>query len=200
MPRRLPFAIGAMLLLAPQWAGAAPPYGWFLAGSDPGSYMIERDVNVTREGQASGRLASIDFEVVSRGAPRPGPTGFGTMMQSFEPGEYLGKRLRMTGFVKAKDVKQWSGLWLRVDAKGHETSFDNMQDRPIAGTSSWKRYEIVLDVPGEADNISFGILLEGPGTVWLSDVQFVVVDASVPTTGSGSAARRPHPVNLNFEK
>jgi hypothetical protein len=30
---------------------AASPEGWFLAGSDPGSYKIERDTTVTHEGK-----------------------------------------------------------------------------------------------------------------------------------------------------
>jgi len=185
--RKLHFAIGAMLLTAPCWVAAASPEGWFLAGSDPGSYTMVRDTTVTREGRSSGRLASTTT-----------PKGFGTMMQSFEPGEYLGKRVRMTGYVRAKDVKKWAGLWLRVDGKTREVlSFDNMQDRPIKGTSDWKRHDIVLDVPAEASNISFGILLDGTGTVWLTDMRFDVVDTSVPTTGT---AKRSRPTNLNFER
>jgi hypothetical protein len=187
--RKLRLTIGAMLLLAPCWAAAASPEGWFLAGSDRNSYRMERDTTVMHEGKGSGLLASVATS-----------KGFGTMMQSFEPGEYLGKRVRMSAFVKSKDVKRWAGLWLRVDGKTSEVlSFDNMQDRPIKGTSDWKRQEIVLDVPGEATGISMGVLLDGPGKVWISDVQLNVVDTSVPLTGTRNTGKHAKPSNLNFD-
>jgi hypothetical protein len=189
MTRKLHLAAGALILLIPCWAGAASPEGWFRAGSDP-SYSIERDTVVTRQGSSTGRLAST------------GPSkGFGTMMQSFDPGEYLGKRVRMAAFVKAKDVKSWAGLWMRVDGNSAQVlSFDNMQDRPIKGTSDWKSYNIVLDVPGEANSVAFGILLDGTGTVWISDVRFEVVETSVATTGSKNSGKHPKPANLNFDR
>ena len=66
----------------------------------------------------------------------------------------------------------------------HMLSFDNMQDRPIRGTLDWKQYAIVLDVPQESIGIFFGILSAGPGEVWLANVQFAIVDNTVPKTGS----------------
>jgi len=42
--------------------------------------------------------------------------------------------------------------------KGKETgvAFDNMQDRAIKGTTDWRRYEVVLDVPEDATGIAPG--------------------------------------------
>ena len=176
------------LVLLPTLAAASTPNGWFLAGSDPRSYRIERDTSVVRDGKASGLLAST--------AP---PKGFGTMMQSFDPGEYLGKRLRLSAWVKAKDVKSWAGVWMRVDAKDKMSiAFDNMQSRPIQGTRDWKRYDIVLDVADNASGISFGILMEGEGKVWLNDLQFEIVDASVPVTSTYPSSQLKKPTNLDF--
>jgi hypothetical protein len=47
-----------------------------------------------------------------------------------------------------------------------------MQDRPISGTRDWYDVDIVLNVPPESESISFGILLQGTGTVWLDNVRF----------------------------
>jgi hypothetical protein len=186
--RKLRFALG-LLLLTPCWVSAAVPQGWFLAGSDPHSYLIDRDTAVNYKGKASGRLESTGESA-----------GFGTMMQTFESGEYLGKRVRMSAFVKSQEVKRWAGLWLRVDGKTRASlSFDNMQNRPITGTTDWKRYEIVLDVPPEAIDIAMGILLDGPGKVWISNVELTVVDSSVPTT-SVNPAISPKPANLDFAR
>src|ERR1017187_9937896 len=91
--------------------------------------------------------------------------GFGTLMQMCKPDKYLGKRVRMTGYVKSESVTDWAGLWLRVDQANSQVplAFDNMQDRAIKGTYAWKKYEIVLDVPANASMIAFGALLSGTG-------------------------------------
>ena len=73
---------------------------------------------------------------------------------------------------------------MRVDGpeEGKSLRFDNMQSRPIKGTTDWHQYEVVLDVPSESVNIAFGILLYGKGQAWLSDVQFDEVGLEVAVT------------------
>ena len=46
--------------------------------------------------------------------------GFGTLMQNCLPDNYLGKRVRMSGMMKTKDVSYWSGFWLHIDPKGFQ--------------------------------------------------------------------------------
>ncbi len=154
---------------------AAGTQSWFLAGDTPQDYAIGIDPTLTLNGKASAYLKAGVAQ----------PAGFGTLLQAFQGIEYRGKRLRMSGSVKAKGVEQWAGLWMRVDGEGGKTlSFDNMQNRPIQGTRDWNQYDIVLDVPAESVGIYFGILLGGKGQVWLSNVQFEVVGTDVPTTSS----------------
>ena len=177
------------LVLLPALARAASPAGWILAGSNPTAYEMERDVSVTRGGLPSGRLASVKSS-----------SGFGTMMQSISVEEYGGKRIRFSAYVKTRDVKGWAGLWMRVDSDAKmPLAFDNMQDRPIKGSQDWTRYNVVLDVPDGAIGIAFGVLLAGDGAVWINDVRFEPVDASVPVTGKNTNASKK-PQNLNFER
>jgi hypothetical protein len=108
-------------------------------------------------------------------------------MQNVKADAFRGTRVRMSGWVRADSVADSAGLWMRVDGPDtrktqHSLSFDNMENRPIKGTSDWTRYEIVLDVPPESVEIAFGILLADTGEVWLDDVQFVKVGNDVPTT------------------
>ncbi len=150
---------------------------WFIAGSRPGDYTVGADERIKRTGSASGSLRSMTEEVA----------GFGTLMQWAEPGDFAGKRLRMTGEARAEAVERWAGLWLRidgVDAYGNRISlsFDNMQNRPIEGTTDWTTYELVLDVPDASTAIAFGILLDGRGVVWLDRVEFSTVSKEVPMT------------------
>ena len=97
---------------------------------------------------------------------------FGTLMQEFSAGRYVGKRVRLRASVKAEEVADWAGLWMRVDKGSTMVSFDNMKDRPIKGTTTWQNYEVILDVPQDATAIAFGILLNKSGSVWLNSVKF----------------------------
>ena len=66
---------------------------------------------------------------------------------------------------------------MRVDGapRTPPLSFDNMQDRPIRGTIEWRESDVVPDVPEPATGIFLGILLAGPGEVWLNSIDFETV-------------------------
>lgn len=173
-------------------AHGAGPAGWFLAGNDASSYEIARDSVVTRGTARSARLSSTR---ASR--------GFGTMMQSVEATEYRGKRMRLSGYVKTRDVVGWSGLWMRVDDGSDPPrvlAFDNMQSRGLTRTTDWTPCAVVLDVAREARSISFGILLSGEGTVWLSELRFQPVPTTVATTSTLGRPASRKPENLDFER
>ncbi|WP_324674788.1 hypothetical protein [Hymenobacter sp. GOD-10R] len=169
------------------------PTGWFVAGSQPKKYEMGVDQGAGQAGKNAATIRSIDAA----------PNGFGTLMQNSAPGKYLGKRIRMTGYMKAKEVKGWAGFWLRVDQAGSQRalSFDNMSGRALKGTSDWKKYEIVLDVPAQASNIAYGALLDDAGQIWFDNLNFEVVDTSVPTTDKAKMLEEPkEPKNLSFEE
>jgi len=166
------------------------PEGWFKAGSKPKSYEMGVDKGAGQDGKDVATIKSIDKKI----------DGFGTLMQTSSPQKYLGQRVRMTGFVKTKDVKETSGLWFRVDQANSKMflSFDNMSDRPIKGTTDWKKYEIVLDIPLNASKLAYGALLSGTGQIWFANINFEMVDSTIATTGRFKENKEP--VNLNFEK
>ena len=165
-----------------------PVKSWILAGDRPHDYEQGVDAEVMFNGKKSAYLRSKGLE----------PEGFGTLMQTFQARAYLGKRLRYSASVKSEEVEKWAGLWMRIDGpQVGMLGFDNMQNRPIKGTADWQRYEIVLDVPQESTNIAFGILMEGSGQVWLSDIQFAEVSTEVPLTDL-SKSFPDQPENLDF--
>ena len=171
------------------------PTGWFKAGSKPQSYEMGIVKGVGQNSKSAATIKSIDKTI----------EGFGTLMQQSNPDNYLGKRVRMTGYVKSENVASWAGLWLRVDQSGSQLplSFDNMVSRPIKGTTGWKKYEIVLDIPGNASLMAYGALLDGTGQVWFDNITFEIVDKSVQTTDFKNVknpATQSGPTNLDFEK
>lgn len=166
------------------------PRGWFLAGSTPSEFEVGLDTAQAYQGHSSAFLRSR----------QPSVEGFGTLMQKFAAKQYLGKRVRLRGMVRTEDVTEWAGLWMRVDKDGNTVVFDNMRDRPIKGTTGWQRYDVVLDVPNDATDIALGILLSGPGEVWLSNTTLDVVGTESAPTGSQNRMIPEQPVNLDFEE
>lgn len=184
----------ACLVLASLLLSFDIPKGWSPGGTDLTQYEMGIDKNAGRGGTNAATIKSIPDK----------PKNFGTMLQYCAPDKYLGKRIRMSGYMKSKDVQGWAGFWLRVDkANSNEAlSFDNMGDRPIKGTTDWKFCEIVLDVPDNASNIAFGALLDGKGQIWFDDLKFEIVDASTPLTGTykDKKPRNTEPANLSFDE
>jgi len=181
---------GLVILIACSLAlQASVPTGWILAGSKPASYEVGIDAQAAYNSHPSAYLK----------AKEPVTDGFGTLMQDFRADKYVGKRLRFSAFVKSDGVQGWAGLWMRLDSSSRQLTLDNMQDRLIKGTTGWQKYEVVLDVPQDATGIFFGVLLDGPGAVWLNSAKFEVVGADVPTTGGKGQKLPDGPTNLNFE-
>jgi hypothetical protein len=161
---------------------------WYNAGSKPNSYQMGSDTSKVYKNQNVIRINSIEKKI----------NGFGTMMKTVKSDLYVGKTVKMTGYVKSENVKNWAGLWMRVDFYGTDVlAFDNMGNRGIKRTTDWTKYEVVLFVPQEATSISYGVLLDGTGQIWFKDVKLEVVTDSIPETGYNKG--RDHKT-ISFEK
>lgn len=166
--------------------------GWFLSGSHPHNYQMGIDYTIVHGGKASGYLQSNTvFE----------KDEFATMMQQFKADQYRGKRIKLSCFVKNEDVRAFAGMWMRVDNQdGDVLQFDNMSNRPIIGTSDWNFRSIVLDIPQESAVISFGMLVQGKGKVWMDQFAFEEVGECVQTTNLELVPELlDEPANLSFE-
>ncbi|MGA2669060.1 MAG: hypothetical protein ABSF32_09105 [Ignavibacteria bacterium] len=151
-----------------------PDYNWYKAGNKPASYEIGKDEKVLYNGQPTNYLRYTSGD----------EDGFGSIMKDIKPGEYLGRRVKLTGYIKSENIESSAGMWMRVDGTTprHPLGFDNMQNRPIRGTNDWTKYGIVLDVPQNAVRIFYGVLITGKGQVWFNDISLDTVSTSVPTT------------------
>jgi tetratricopeptide (TPR) repeat protein len=145
---------------------------WHAAGSHPKDYDMGGNPTVKHGSEGGGYIKSKASYT----------KGFGTWMTNIEVDKYLGKRLRMSGYVKTEKVEGLAVLWMRVDGVDTMLSFDNMGNRPIKGTTDWKKYEVVLDVPENSTGIFYGILLDGKGQAWVDGLQLETVSNEVPVT------------------
>jgi len=170
------------------------PRGWIRAGSKPSHYHMGVDPKMFCQENAA---ALVQGKAKS-------PEGFGTLMQSCKPGEYLGKRVRFSAMARLDKIEDWAGLWFRIDGpkRNESLQFDNMGDRQLKGTKDWERYSLVLDVAEEAVGLAYGVLLSGKGCVWIADVRLEVVGPEVPVTNMNGTSRGlpDAPVNLSFSE
>ena len=180
------------LVSVPQTHNRDIPNGWLLGGSNPLDYAVGVDLGEQVSGYASAYLKATSSN----------PVGYVTLMQNFKANNYRAQRIKLSAYIKTRYVGGWAALWMRVnDTNGKPLSFDDMRDRPLMGSSEWTEIDIVLDIPPISDEISFGILLQGRGQIWIDNVKFTIVNDDVPVTDVlKDKTENYSPKNLDFEE
>lgn len=171
--KRAIIALGVTILLQFISQTTYAQDNWTMTGNKD-RYVLETDSSRQYEGQPVVFLRSVD--TVEK--------GYGGTKKILSATPYIGKRIRMSGYLRSGDVMQFVGFWLRIDGgePPEPMVFDNMNDRGVSGTTDWKKYEIVLDVPDGATNLIYGAVLRGAGRIWYSGIKFEVVGNEVPVT------------------
>lgn len=183
---------------APVFAQTYVAPGWFVAGSKPANYNFGTEKVA---GSAGNQSAFI------KAKPGAAADGFGTVMQTISASNYVGQRIRLSARLKSQDATSLN-LWLRIDGPknattGYPTSlgFYNMQDKPVTGTSDWKRYDIVLDVPDNSVTLNYGFFLSGSkGAGWADSFTVERVGKDVPVSSLPPAPLAAGLVNGSFDK
>ena len=152
--------------------------GWHT--SPPGT--VSADNSVAHSGKWSVRLerdakSAGGQAVITRGLPV----------------DFAGGVVELRGWLRLKDVSGDAGFWLREDADGHSVEFKNMQSQQVKGTEDWTQYSLFLPVNAEAQQLYFGVIMSGTGTVWADDLELLVdgkpiADAAVATVKPGLPA------------
>jgi hypothetical protein len=165
--------LSAYFLFLAFTATAEVPRGWVAHGHHIANHEVGVDRTIAHSGKASAYIRSTTTD----------ESGFRTIMQTVEVGKFSGKRVRLSGFLKTREAN-YAGVWMRVEGRPPTIlAFDNMQARPVGGTTDWQQYEVVLDVPQGAKAVAFGFFLGGRGQVWADDFRLETVGPDVPTTG-----------------
>lgn len=163
--------------------------GWDLIGSDPMTYKMG-----TRYDKERG--SKVGF-LRSSGAKKENDH-YGTMLQSSTSSNIDSDMVRLTGFLRSNDVQNWSGMWVRLeDTQGKILAFKDMMDAPIRGTTDWNKYELLLKVPDNAVKITFGVLINGIGSVSMDDFKLEQIKNNIVI--DRSELKVDH-LNLDFEK
>ena len=182
----------------------AMPEAWG-GGSAANAFRVGVDRSVQHGGRASGHITARSLT----------SAGFGTLSQFLRADNYRGKRVRLSAYVRTRDVgTNGAAMWMRVDGEGGMLAFDNMQNRSLGGTADWRLVSVVLDVPVGAEGVAFGFLLASSGEAWVDDVALEIVGSDIDVTNRMPGTSDPTqvarqratyasapltPRNLNFE-
>jgi hypothetical protein len=185
------FDITPLPLLSEPYLSFTENNDWQAASSNPGDYSI----GFTRtDGMAEAEAAVI--------VARPGALKEtnGVLTRYFDATPFRGQRLRLSARLKSRDAGRLQ-MWLRIKVTGtggqaptRGMQFYNMADRPITGTTTWKRYEIVLDVPEDASELDYGFGLTGGKGAAFGDsfrLEAVGTEVAVSSQPAISLASRP---------
>lgn len=152
------------------------PLFWYISSVNVGYRM---KIDSTQGYQSNSSLTiSSDFARLPIFSI-PGVQAFGTVIQCFDAKPYWGKAVNLSGFVETKNLLYGSaGLWMRVDdTKGGTRILDNMNNRPVYGTTPWRRSDVILFIEENlADKICFGALLMGVGSARFDELRVRVID------------------------
>jgi hypothetical protein len=118
--------------------------GWHPGRNQPSGYETGRD-DKQHKGQPTWFVRNDVDEA----------KGFGGLLQKIKADPHRGKRLRLAAEIQSEALSDRAWMWMRVDGPKGPLAFDNMQIRPITGSTDWQRYEVVLDVAPEAISIVF---------------------------------------------
>ncbi|MFT3713540.1 MAG: hypothetical protein QM817_38275 [Archangium sp.] len=158
--------------------------GWTVTGTRPDAYEIRCDDVFT----------DCAIPILRTRAFKSEPFGMGSLTHQEAAETWRGRRIELRAELRGGSIDGWAGLWMRVDGPGGKVlAFDNMQNRPLRGTSSFEWYSVVLDVPAEAERITFGVLLHGPGAVFIRELAFGEVDPAIAVTDLVGPLRAPEP-------
>jgi predicted Ser/Thr protein kinase len=154
------------------------PRGWSASESVSGQYRVGIDRQIVHSGTSSLFLRSLARK----------PEGIVTAFQQFSAVPYRGRRVRVSAFLRCENAESGAELWLW--SLGSEGAAEKVA---VRGTTRWQQYQLVMDVPGNADRLGIWLAMSGPGTVWADDFSFSPVSKAVPLSRT-----RRQPENLNF--
>jgi hypothetical protein len=183
------------------------PKDWLLRGSGSKNYELRSDGATVFTGNASALLMSHDKDV--------SPNLSGSGIQAVLASNYAGTRVELSAMLRGAEMRSAGAgsVWMYVtDPSRVIVAYQVVKMSPVADSSEWARYRVIMDVPFHGEVLAYGFTLQGKGKLWVDDVHLRIVDNAIPLTGPQTAHQLgviaqavsadgalPNPANLDFE-
>ncbi|MDZ4438690.1 AraC family transcriptional regulator [Bacillus cereus] len=139
---------------------------WILGGRNPGNYILFSDIDMKYSNEVPKYLYSLENK-----------EGYGTSIHFLDKSLYLGKRVKFSGMIMTKSIKEYAGLWIRAEQEGrNHWDVYHINSNPLSETNPWKEYCVILDVPKNIETLSVGVSLKGTGHIWFSSMTIETID------------------------
>ena len=141
----------------PAGPGAKCAPSWGCAGHGGlDSFRFAIDTSSAASGRQSFRIERIGRE----------PWAF--VVQGLDGRALRGARLRFSIAARVQGATgPGGGLFIEID----RSSGKYHDKRLVQGSQDWRQLQAEFDVPGDAQVLRVGAILEGPGTLWIDDAR-----------------------------
>jgi hypothetical protein len=117
---------------------------------------------------------------ISARLEQTGPQEFGSFIQRISASDYVGKRVKLSGAIRAAKVgEDGGGLFLRIDGDSDIILTEDAVSGKTSGTHDWLQKSVVIDVPLNAKVIEIGVTIEALGTIWADHLELALTDSPV---------------------
>lgn len=149
------------------------PVDWREINFVPDDYEVTLDAAAAYLGNYGASVRRI--------TPVASQDEFGGFIQAARAEPWRGQRILMRGWIRTERAMS-ANMWLRIDSNRRTLALDNMDRRPVRGTTGWAPYEIVMDVPPTAEYLVYGVFLIGDGRLDFDNVEFAIAPPGTATT------------------
>jgi carboxyl-terminal processing protease len=139
---------------------------WRVGGSHLWAYSVGIDMATAFVGDQSGTIHSDTAE----------PNAWASLWQRVDAAPYHNQQVRLSAHLRTADVAQ--NVTAAIAMQHDLMTIIQVESAPISGTTDWQAVDLILDLDEEAESIFFTFYLEGPGQVWVDNVQLEAIGPS----------------------
>ncbi|HOQ49592.1 MAG TPA: hypothetical protein PLV01_07185, partial [Candidatus Kapabacteria bacterium] len=154
VPYNLNFEMGAIGYEPPQWdaSNSAQKQGYIIITTDSLSHSGRKSLVINSPDTRDTSTIAFVRQTINAHNYRANKVNFGAYFLTFMDNE-----------------KSGAFLWANVrDRDGNTIASFSSQDKPITA-AYWTRFSITLEIPADAETISYGFALKGSGTVFIDN-------------------------------
>lgn len=166
------------------------PKSWTKSGTWAGSYNMNIKPNEGLNNSNALQLESIGKNIM----------GSGAVIQTISSSNYIGKRIKLSAYIKTENVNDFACLVLCSNQNLDELWNDDeviSEDKKtfLKGNHEYKKIECYLNVTDNFGNIVLGAMIKGEGKIWLDRFNLEIIENIKESGNELSKA----PQNMEFE-